>query len=58
MIRSSRIMAKIIFGLGMSTGKEENVVPLSAVLATKLPQQQKRYNDHLERFTTVRAPHV
>jgi len=42
MIRSSSLMAKIVFALVKSLGKEEIAVPLGAVLATERPQQQKR----------------
>src|SRR6266404_8192218 len=38
MIRSSSIMAKIVFGLLKSPRKEQNVAPLGAVLSTKRPQ--------------------
>ena len=51
-------MAKIVFALVKSLGKEEIAVPLGAVLATDRPQQQKRWNGHFERSTAVRAPHV
>jgi hypothetical protein len=47
-----------ISGVVKCPGKEEIIVPLGAILATKWPQQQKRKQNRFEQTTPVRAPDV
>jgi len=47
-IRSSSIMAKIVFDSRRARVKDKFVAPLGAILSTKRPQLQKRENDHFE----------
>jgi hypothetical protein len=55
---SSKIRVNLISVLVKCTSKEEIIVPLGAILATKWPQQHKRKQDRFEQPTPVRAPNI
>jgi len=58
MIDSSKIRVNLISVLVKCASKEEIIVPLGAIFATKWPQQQKRKQDRFEQPATVRAPDI
>jgi hypothetical protein len=55
---SSKFRVNLISVLAKCTSKEEIIVPLGAIFATKWPQQQKRKQDRFEQPTTVRTPDI
>jgi len=55
---SSKIRVNLICVLVKCASKEEIIVPLGAIFATKWPQQHKRKQDRFEQPATVRAPDI
>jgi hypothetical protein len=55
---SSKIRVNLISVLMKCPSKDEIIVPLGAIFATKWPQQQKRKQERFEQPTTMRTPDI